>query len=88
LKKQIIHPFYVRCKRVERLQSKRDSIHENAYRMQEYVSRFETYLLRCKSKVLNPFTWRIYSGIYLKRSVHVLLEGLAWDRSIFRLPTR
>jgi len=56
--------------------------------MQEYVSRFGTYLLRCKSKVLNPFTWRIYSGIYLKRSVHVPLEGLAWDRSIFRLPTR
>jgi len=40
LEKQIIHPFYVRYKRIERLQSKQDSIHENACRMQEYVSRF------------------------------------------------
>lgn len=47
-------------------------------RIQNARVHFGTYL-RCKSEVLNPFTRRIYSGIYLKRSVHVLLEGLAWD---------
>lgn len=50
--------------------------------MQEYISRRPR-----ESQVLNPFTRGIYSGIYLKRPVRVLLEGLAWDRGIFRLPT-